>query len=116
MLFKFLFSFFFSDVFAILSNNFSSNWGDANEGKKQRQQNTNKRRRSRRAEAEGGSDAGVQVSAATQRTCTSNYGTDVCITSSPRHDGVMADARGKGCVKKKHATAIMKTILWRGWQ
>ena len=95
---------------------FASNWGDANEGKKQRQQNTNKRRRSRRAEAEGGSDAGVQVSAATQRTCTSNYGTDVCITSSPRHDGVMADARGKGCVKKKHATAIMKTILWRGWQ
>ena len=47
----------------------------------QRQQNTNKRRRSGR-----GPDAGVQVSAATQRTCTSDYGTGVCIMSSPRHD------------------------------
>ena len=53
----------------------------------QRQQNTNKRKRSGRQSRSGrGPDAGVQVSAATQRTCTSDYGTGVCIMSSPRHD------------------------------
>jgi len=33
-----------------------------------------------------GTAAGVQVSAATQRTCTSDSGTDACTTSSPRHN------------------------------
>ena len=49
----------------------------------QRQQNTNKRRRSRNGR---GPDAGVQVSAAIQRTCTSDYGTGVYVMSLPRHD------------------------------
>jgi hypothetical protein len=57
---------------------------DANEGKSRQQNTTN----GDGAEVGGrGPDAGVQVSVATQRTCTSNHGTGVCITSSPRHDG-----------------------------
>ena len=53
----------------------------------QRQQDTNKRRRSGRQSRSGrGPDAGVQVSAAIQRTCTSDYGTGVYVMSLPRHD------------------------------
>ncbi|KAF8487212.1 hypothetical protein DFH94DRAFT_18382 [Russula ochroleuca] len=76
-----------------------ANWSLTLTRAKQRQQNTNKRRRS--GSERKGPDTGAQVSAATQRTCTSNYGAGVCITSSPRHDAVMVDASGKGCVKRK---------------
>jgi hypothetical protein len=58
-----------------------------------------------------GPAAGAQVSAATQRTCTSDSGTDVCTTLSPRYGNVMTDASGKGGCEREDSTVTMKPEL-----
>lgn len=60
---------------------------------------------------EWGPAAGAWVSAATQRTRTSDSGTDVCTTLSPRHGNVMADASGKGGSERDDSTVTMKPEL-----
>jgi hypothetical protein len=67
----------------------------------------------RRAGREWGPAAGARVSAATQRTRTSDSGTDVCTTLSPRHGNVMADASGKGGSERDDSTVTMKPELNR---
>ena len=57
---------------------------------------------------EWGPAGSAQVSAATQITCAPTNGTDVCITSSPRHDGMMTDAVVKGRGKKKDVAVRVK--------
>jgi hypothetical protein len=60
---------------------------DANEGQKKTGSKTQTNgREGGRERMERGPDAGAQVSGATQKTCTSDIGTGVCTTSSPRHD------------------------------
>ena len=61
---------------------------------------------------EWGPTAGEQVSAATQRTCTSDSGTDVCTTLSPRHDSAMTNASGKGGCERDDSTVTMKLEVY----
>jgi hypothetical protein len=80
----------FSGIVTLFSGRTESLMRTRAKKKKRQQQNTNKRREG--GGREWGPAAGAQVSAAVQRTCTSDSGTDVCTTLSPRHDNVMADA------------------------
>jgi hypothetical protein len=86
---------------------------DTNESKKKRggsktQTNGEKAARGR----EWGPAAGAQASAATQRTCTSDSGTNVCTTLSLRHDNAMTDTSGKGGCERDNSTATMKLELY----
>jgi hypothetical protein len=78
--------------------------------KKRQQQNTNKRREGGAGEGMGPA-AGAQVSAATQRTCTSDSGTDVRTTLPSRYDSVMTHANGKGGCERDNSTMITKPGL-----
>jgi hypothetical protein len=87
---------------------------DANESKKRKggsKTQTKKERERGRRGREWGPAAGARVSAAAQRTRTSDSGTDVCTTLSPRHDNVMTDASGKGGCERDDATVIIKPEL-----
>ena len=109
------FRLFCSDFFASFSSMFclfsvrTESLCEREQKRKRRQQNTNKRREGGR---EWGPVAGAQVSAATQRTCTSDSGTDVCTTLSLRHDNAMTDASGKGGCERDNSTATMKLELY----
>jgi hypothetical protein len=106
------------DVFAGFSGIFcaifwSNREPDANESKKRNGGSKHKQTERRRAGREWGPAAGARVSAATQRTRTSDSGTDVCTTLSPRHGNVMADASGKGGSERDDSTVTMKPELNR---
>ncbi|KAN0120836.1 hypothetical protein V8E52_004105 [Russula decolorans] len=91
---RFFFSFFFFDVFAGFSGIYcaifwSNREPDANESKKRKGGSKTQTNGEKAGRRKWGPAAGAQVSAATQRTRTSDSGTDVCTTLSPRHDNVM---------------------------
>ena len=77
---------------------------DANESKKKRWQQTQTNGEKAETGRKWGPAAGAQVSAATQRTHTSDSGTDACTTLSPRYDSVMTDASGKGGCERDDST------------